>query len=214
MTQFDFNAHLGTVTRSVSELEREGKPARSVTLERSYDTPADDLWDAVTNPQRLPRWFMPISGDLKSGGRYQLEGNANGTITECTPPRHFAATWEFGGEISWIEVHIAAEGEHRSRLTLSHICPVDEHWEKYGPGAAGVGWDFGFIGLVVHLASAGAERFDEEASMATTEGRTFIASASEDWGRAAIKAGEAPTRAEEAAKRTTAFYTGTEEQED
>jgi hypothetical protein len=67
--KFNFHAYLGAVTRTVTVLEREGKPARNVTLERLYDTTADDLWDAVTNPERLPRWFLPVSGELKLGGR-------------------------------------------------------------------------------------------------------------------------------------------------
>lgn len=211
--RLDLDANLGAVTRTVSELEREGRPAREVTLERTYATTADDLWDAVTNPERLPRWFLPISGELEPGGRYQLEGNAGGTITECEPPRFVAATWEFGGAVSWIEVRIAPEGEARSRLTLSHICPVDDHWETYGPGATGVGWDLGLVGLAVHLSHPDSERLDDEAFVASTEGKAFIAGASEDWGRAAVAVGEDPEHAEAAAKLTTAFYTGEESQE-
>ncbi|HEV7242804.1 MAG TPA: SRPBCC family protein [Thermoanaerobaculia bacterium] len=207
---FDFDTHLGAATRTVTMLEREGKPARGVTLERAYDTTTDDLWDAVTNPDRLPRWFLPVSGELKLGGRYQFEGNAGGTITECVPPRSLSATWEFGDAMSWVEVHITPEGEARSRLTLCHICPVDDHWQTYGPGAAGVGWDLGLFGLAVHL--SGSDRFDEDAFTSSPEGRALIASISEDWGRAAIAAGENPVHAEAAAKLTTAFYTGVEAQ--
>lgn len=210
---FDFDAYLGAVTRMVSAFERDGKPVKAVILERSYDTTIDDLWDAVTNPERLPRWFLPVSGELKLGGRYQFEGNAGGTITECVPPRSVAATWEFGGEMSMVEVRIAPEGEARSRLKLSHICPVDDHWRQYGPGAAGVGWELGLLGLATHLADAGSGRFDEEAFAASAEGRACMAACSERWGRAAIAAGESPAVAEAAAKRTAAFYTGEEAQE-
>ena len=44
------------------------------------------MWDAVTSAERIPRWFLPISGDLRLGGRYQLEGNAGGEVLECAPP--------------------------------------------------------------------------------------------------------------------------------
>lgn len=209
----DLTAHLGSVSRIVTELEREGVPARKVTLERVFDTDPEDLWDAVTNPERLPRWFLPISGDLKLGGRYQLEGNAGGTITECEPPHFLAATWEFGGGLSWIEVRIAAEGEAMSRLTLSHICPIDDHWEKYGPGAVGVGWDLGLLGLVLHLHD-GAGQIDEEAFAASAEGRAYITGACQDWRRAAMASGDDTTHAEAAAKRTTAFYTGEPAEDD
>ena len=83
---YDFEKHLGQVERSVSSLERGGKPARAVTLTRTYDTTVDDLWDAVTSPERLPRWFAPVGGDLKLGGRYKVHGNAGGEVTACEPP--------------------------------------------------------------------------------------------------------------------------------
>lgn len=211
--KFDFDAYLGSVARTVSTLERDGKPSRAVTLERSYNTTIEDLWDAVTNPERLPRWFLPISGDLKLGGRYQLEGNASGTIRECDPPGFVSLTWEFGGEVSWLEVRIAKDGDAQSRLTLSHICPVDDYWRQYGPGAAGVGWDLGLIGLAFHLLQPDADRFDEETFAAASEGKAFIAGSSEDWGRAAVAAGEDPRLAEAAVTQTTAFYTGEQVQE-
>ena len=34
------------------------------------DAAIDDVWDACTNPERIPRWFLPVSGDLRLGGRY------------------------------------------------------------------------------------------------------------------------------------------------
>ncbi|MBP1994311.1 SRPBCC family protein [Paenibacillus eucommiae] len=210
---FNLESCLGEVTRTVSELEREGKPARNVTLERSYDTTPDDLWDAMTNPERLPRWFAPVSGELKLGGRYQIENNAGGVITECVPPQYFSVTWEFGGGMSWVELRLAAEGENRSRLTLSHICPIDDHWRTYGPGAVGVGWDLSLVGLAFHLSARDAERIDENVFSASSEGKTFMADSSEEWRRAAVAAGENLSQAEEAAKRVTLFYTGSGPQE-
>lgn len=75
--------HAGAVVRSVEDREHEGKPARVVLASRRYATDIEDAWDALTNAERIPRWFLPISGDLRLGGRYQLEGNAEGSITEC-----------------------------------------------------------------------------------------------------------------------------------
>lgn len=203
----DFMAYLGAVKRTVTDLEREGKPVRSVTLTRMYDTTPDDLWDAVTNPERLPRWFLPVSGDLRLGGHYQLKGNAGGTISDCQPPHFLSLTWEFGGGVSWLEVSIAPEGETQSTLTLSHICPVDDHWKKYGPGAVGVGWDLGLLGLVLHLQDV-AEQIDEEAFTTSTAGKAFITGSSEGWQQAAVASGDNAAHAEAAAKRTTAFFTG------
>ena len=72
---FDVESHLRAVERSVSSLERDGQPARAITLVRSYATTVEDVWDAVTNGERIPRWFLSVSGLLELGGRYQLEGD-------------------------------------------------------------------------------------------------------------------------------------------
>ena len=39
---------------------------------------------------------------------YNVSLNAGGTITACDAPRQFASTWEFGGQVSWIEVRLVA----------------------------------------------------------------------------------------------------------
>lgn len=200
--------HLGAVERTVSSLERDGKPARAVTLARSYKTRVEDVWDAVTNDERLPRWFLPISGDLKLGGRYQLEGNAGGLITACDRPSFLAVTWEFGGEVSWVEVQISDEGEGLARLTLTHTAHLSKHWTEYGPGAAGVGWELGLMALTLHLAQPSKPRLDEEAFAASPGGKTFVTGSSEGWGQASIAAGTDKEAALAAANQTTAFYTG------
>lgn len=70
------------------------------------------LWEATTTPERLARWFLPVEGDLKLGGRYQLEGNAGGTITRCDPPEALDMTWEFGGGTSWVNLRLAPDGQN------------------------------------------------------------------------------------------------------
>src|SRR6266542_4954669 len=98
----DVTEQINAVRRTVGTRVLEAGEARTVTISQVYDATIDDVWDACTNPERIPRWFLPISGDLRLHGRYQLEGNAGGTIERCDPPKSFAATWEYGGEVSWI----------------------------------------------------------------------------------------------------------------
>lgn len=212
--EVDVARFLGAVTRSTASFERDGRPARSVVAARTYPTTVEDLWDAITNAERIPRWFAPVSGELRLGGRYQVEGNASGEITECEPPRRLALTWEFGGGISWVNVSLRREGEE-ARLELEHVAYEDEHWEQFGPGAAGVGWDLGLVGLALHIASGsgamdGAAVTPEEAMawMVSPNGREFIRGSSEAWLGAAVSAGADRAVAAAAASRTTAFYTG------
>ena len=206
--QFDVQSNLAATDRSVSSAERDGQPARAVILSRAYDTTVDDLWDAVTSADRIPRWFAPVSGDLELGGRYQIEGNAGGTVTDCEPPSHYALTWEFGGDTSWVEVSVSDEDPGRARLTLTHTALLSEHWDTFGPGAVGVGWEMAFLGIALHLAHPDAPRPNEEEFAGSPDGRAFILGSSEGWGRAATTAGEDPDTAAAAAKRTAAFYTG------
>ena len=132
----DVEGHLGAVERSVSRIEREGRPASAVVLARTFGTTAGDLWNAVTSAERIPRWFLPIRGELKAGGRFQLEGNAGGAITACEPPAHCALTWEFGGDTSWVDLRVADDGAGRARPVLTHTSRLSDHWKRYGPGAA------------------------------------------------------------------------------
>ena len=204
----DVESYLGAVERSVSSLEQDRQAARAVTLSRSYATTVEDLWDAVTNGERIPRWFLPISGELGPGGRYQLEGNAGGVITGCERQSHFALTWEFGENVSWVEVRVSDERGSRARLTLTHTALLSEHWGEYGPGATGVGWELGLMGLAIHLIQPDEPMPDEAAFATSPDGKAFIAGSSERWAQAAVAAGTEPDAADAAARRTTAFYTG------
>ena len=206
--RFNVEAQLNAATRYVSSMERDGESAHAVTVVRSYPTTVVDLWDAVTNGQRISRWFLPISGDLELDGRYQLEGNAGGMITACRRPSHFGVTWEFGGDVSWVEVDISEDGNGDPRLSLTHTARHSPHWDEYGPGAAGVGWEMGLMGLSIHIAQPDEPLQDETAFVASPEGRAFIAGSSRGWEEAAVADGTDPAAARAAAERTTAFYTG------
>ena len=206
--EFDVESHLAAVARSVSLRERDGQPARAVALSRIYSTTPEDLWDAVTNSERIPRWFLPVSGEFRPGGRYQLEGNAGGMITACERLSHFALTWEFGGDVSWVEVQFSDDESGRARLTLTHSARPSEHWSEYGPGAAGVGWEMSLMGLALHLTQPTEPMPDEVAFATSPSGKAFISGSGERWAQAAVAAGTNPDDACAAARRTTAFYTG------
>ncbi|HEX7430212.1 MAG TPA: polyketide cyclase, partial [Mycobacterium sp.] len=65
----DATQQINTVRRTVGTRTLEAGEARVVTISQSYDTDAADLWDACTNIERIPRWFLPVTGDLRVGGQ-------------------------------------------------------------------------------------------------------------------------------------------------
>lgn len=200
---------IGAVTREVRNETFEGKAAKVVVASRVYDTNIADLWDAITNPERLPRWFARVDGAFKLGGKYQIHGNASGTVTRCEPPRELALTWEFGGGVSWVEVSLRDEGE-RTHLSLRHIAHPEEHWDKFGPGAVGIGWELGLMGLDRHLAHPSAEKPPEsdETWFASAEAKRFIRSSAEGWTAADVAGGEDEEKAHAVGERTRKFYSG------
>ncbi|WP_280275082.1 SRPBCC family protein [Nocardia wallacei] len=198
----------GLVAREVRTGSRDGAPTRIAVARRTYGTDRADLWHALTDSERIPRWFLPISGELRVGGRYQIEGNAGGLVEECEEPRRFAVTWEMGPQISWLAVTLTADGDG-TQLELVHEAYVDpELWTQFGPGAVGVGWDLALMGLGLHLSSG--ESVDPAAGEAfptTPEGLAFVRTAARGWADAAAADGDDPDTAHAAAERTVSFYT-------
>jgi uncharacterized protein YndB with AHSA1/START domain len=56
----------------------------AVRVEDVYDTEIDDLWSAITEPDRLARWIATVEGDLRVGGTIQAQ---------------FTSSWEGTGRI-------------------------------------------------------------------------------------------------------------------
>jgi len=203
----------GSEFRRVENRDHLGKPAVVAVAIRTYDTTVDDLWEAITTPERLVRWFMPVEGDLKLGGRYQLKGNAGGTITRCERPNALDVTWEAMGATSWVTVRLEPVGS-KARFTLEHIAHKDgigeEHLKQFGPGAVGMGWDLGLFGLERHLRDPAAPRDQKsvEAWLVSADGKAFMRASGEAWGDAHAASGEDADEARAKAERTIAAYTG------
>ena len=154
--KFDIPHHLGAVARVVGNRERDGRPAKVVLATRTYATDVDDLWDALTDAERIPRWFLPVTGDLRPAG---------GTSSRATPAaRSLAASRRRlsrspGSSAATSPGSRSAcagrtgDGDHAA--PRAHAPDVaDPTWSgQYGPGAVGVGWDLALLGLAEHLAT-------------------------------------------------------------
>ena len=207
---FRFEDHLARMDRRVTTGTRDGQETVLVIAGRTYPTTALDLWGALTSAERLSRWFLPVSGDLRLGGRYQFEGNAGGTIQECVEPELIKATWEFGGGVSWLTLRLIPQADG-TRLELEHEAhPMPGFADVYGPGAVGVGWDGGFLGLSIHLCDPSAAKPPEAdpAWPLSPEGKAFYGASAAAWGEADAASGTPADDARARAETTRKFYTG------
>jgi uncharacterized protein YndB with AHSA1/START domain len=147
----DIASQLNAIRRTVALLPpADGFGERvSILLQRDYHAPIGDVWDAVTQPDRIKRWFMPISGDLRVGGSFQLEGNAGGEILMCEPPRLLRVT--FGGPTSLVEVRLTAQSDSDTMLEMEHTVPIEMAQSGAGALYVGPGWDGAIMALDLFL---------------------------------------------------------------
>ena len=209
----DMDDQITSTHREVADFTRPPgqEQGRTVRLKRTYDAPIEDVWSACSEAERISRWFMPVTGDLWVGGHYQLEGNAGGEILVCEPPHRLVVTWIFGDPgpdpFSEVEVRLSPTDDGGTLFELEHRAVVDDKfWDQFGPGAVGIGWDLGLLGLAAYL--RGVVVAEEEGDLlATPEGRDFTHRSSEAWRIAHEASGADASFAATVAENTRAAYT-------
>ena len=159
----DIARHLSAVHREVTA-SPETETVR-VLLRRSYDAAIDDVWSALTDPERVRRWFLPLTGDLRVGGTFNLEGNAGGDILDCQPPGLLRVT--FGGPTSIVELRLTSDAERDGAtvLELDHAVPLEMAGSAAGALYVGPGWDGAVMGLGLFLAG---EPIEDPVAMANS----------------------------------------------
>jgi uncharacterized protein YndB with AHSA1/START domain len=197
----DIVNQLNAIHRDVGRRPAESGESVSVLLRRTYDAPVEDVWDAVTDPDRMKRWFLPVSGDLRVGGTFQLEGNAGGEILACEPPRLLRVT--FGGPTSLVELRLTpsadnspdadtapdAEGAAGTVLELEHTVPIEMAGSGAGALYVGPGWDGALMALALFL--RGEVTGDPVAAANTPSAQEFSRQSVQAWATAVESSGTA-----------------------
>jgi uncharacterized protein YndB with AHSA1/START domain len=185
----DIASQLNAIHRQVKQQPpADGAGERvSVLLRRRYDAPIGDVWDAVSQPDRMRRWFLPISGDLRVGGSFQLEGNAGGEILTCEPPRLLRTT--FGGPASIVELRLSAQGAGDTVLELEHTVPIEIAQSGAGALYVGPGWDGALLGLGRFL--GGEAIGDPIAAASSPEAQQFSKQSVDAWAAVVTDSGTA-----------------------
>ena len=99
----------------------------AVTQNVDVDAPRERVWQLLTDPAELPRWW-PDAAELEPrlGGRVRLvfgPGDVTGEVTHWEPPGAFGFTWE-ASNMPGVELHVAFTvddlGGGRSRVSVVH----------------------------------------------------------------------------------------------
>jgi uncharacterized protein YndB with AHSA1/START domain len=194
----DLAEQIGAISRQVEQQHSEAGEAVTVTVERRYPAGVADVWQAITDPERVRRWFLPLTGDLRPGGNFQLEGHAGGGIMTCEPPRHLLVT--FGGESSIVDVLLSGDGE-QTLLRLTHSVPLELAGSTAGALYVGPGWDGALLGIALYL--AGEVSGDPVAAANSPEVQDFNVRSIQEWIAAVEASGTAEADAIAAAQQAS-----------
>jgi uncharacterized protein YndB with AHSA1/START domain len=153
------SSHEGGIRILGSLRSADGKAV--VRMQDRFDTDIDDLWSALTEPERLARWIGKIEGDLHLGGEYRaryFDGwEGTGRIDVCEPPRHLLLTTKHvrQADEQVVEATLTADGDQTILVVEERGMPLNLI------GAYGAGIQIHVENLAAHV--AGRERCDGEA---------------------------------------------------
>jgi uncharacterized protein YndB with AHSA1/START domain len=124
-----------------------------VTQSVDVDAPRERVWQLLTDPAELSRWW-PDAAELEPGvgGRIVLDfgpGNVSGEITQWEPPAGLGFTWE-ASNMPGVQLHVAFSvddlGDGRSRVRVVHsgfeAAPAEareavvDGWDRFLPQLA------------------------------------------------------------------------------
>ena len=101
-------------------------PARVAVFQRRYEADIADVWSACTDPERLRRWYVPVTGDLRVGGEFEQAMMGGGTVVACEPPSFLHLSLGSRGADE-IELRLTANEDGATLLELQHATTLDSH---------------------------------------------------------------------------------------
>jgi uncharacterized protein YndB with AHSA1/START domain len=185
--------------RSFSKAKKQGDDRFDLMLTMPSAHSLDDIWGALTKPEKLAKWLGPVSGKLSKGGAYQIGSAVQGQISVCEPKRRLALTVVRAGIEQALDITFATEGKGRAKHSVIRLKISARQsdlpqasWLTTGPAALGIGWEIICLSLAQYLDDPKSARSDSFVmNLAKSDlGRDHAADAFAQW-RAAAHAGGA-----------------------
>ena len=106
----------------------------AVRFERTYAAPIDEVWDALTSPERLARWLAPGRIDEVVELDFGDGGIVTGKVLQLREPSLLEFEWHFADETeSVVRFELSADGEE-TRVVLDHRALDARHAPGYAAG--------------------------------------------------------------------------------
>src|SRR5262249_47991225 len=106
------------------------KPDVHVVIERTYNASVERVWQAITDPEQMRQWYMPLN-DFRPEVGFETEFDVNGKgkifphiwkVTEVVPNKKISYEWKFANYPgnSVVTFELTKLGA-KTKLTLTHI---------------------------------------------------------------------------------------------
>lgn len=125
----------------------------AVRLERELEAIPEEVWKALTEPDRLREWLAEVKLDPREGGSIAIDFSAQGepnitkgTIRIYDPPRTLEYDWTETGQNRSVVRFELEPTDSGTKLALTHRLVTDEE----APGFA-AGWHAHLDALIEHL---------------------------------------------------------------
>jgi len=98
-------------------------------IERTYDAPANIVWQAITDKNEMQKWYFDLS-DFKPEVGFEFQFVADEKkkwlhlckVTEVIPGKKLTYSWRYGGYpgISFVTWELFPQGD-KTKLKLTHV---------------------------------------------------------------------------------------------
>lgn len=129
----------------------EADGAEIIRSRRRVAAGLDEVWAAITEPDRTGAWAFRLTLEPRRGGALLFDlgdaGTERGTVIEYDRPTTLEYEWDGFGNTPWrVRFELAAVDGTSTHLTLDHLLPAGNHAEF------AAGWHWHLDRLEVHLA--------------------------------------------------------------
>lgn len=130
-----------TVTTPLGQVLRDEHGMR-LEFVRTYDDPVEDVWSALTEPDRVARWFGTWTGDPATGTvKLLMSEDENSTpqpvrILECQPPARLVVELPSPDGTWRLSVSLAAQAGVTTLVFTQRLT------QPYDASSIGPGWHY------------------------------------------------------------------------